>query len=552
MCRLRLALLAVLVIHISVFVPECRAIDPVGMQLEHWLKLYRQLDLPIPPSNSGLVAFETRQTPWLSLAILSSPSAGGGSPGIFRRFREASLNPLWKPRSLQPAEALELSFLPFDDALNLAVQCYALGWTKLAKKVWLENSGVLKRHQLYLDAWNQVDEQIVTAADRKAVVGRLKLLLSLEPDLNTWSNTELVRCLDLSVLPRIKPGGVFTAVIDALVEYRRIPEGDPETPEYWRLVEAGFEAVPNLLRHVEDQRVTRERVGSEMGRSREPRVFRHVLIKDICIDILNQLSDLDGCSNCRYAPTPKPFDEPRFEKWWAHAREMGEEKYLATTALKKSSTVSNSTQIYLTHILLTKYPKYFEAVNKAVANDELHVRLESLVCWWQAFRSLAKADPKLFDTLLSERIVHLPAHISDPYRLCNERRLAELVIETSNPRIWKEFELAARRTEPGLRMEFLAILGDSSHKGQTFERLRFLMAFLTDTFLRDRSTSFQYNGPCAGSDYHRIEVRDFAALQICRLLKSDVPYEVQRSAAEWTDVRDRARRAAERKLNGKG
>jgi hypothetical protein len=47
----------------------------------------------------------------------------------------------------------------------------------------------------------------------------------------------------------------------------------------------------------------------------------------------------------------------------------------------------------------------------------------------------------------------------------------------------------------------------------------------------------QFEGPCAGCDYSTLEVRNFAALQIARLLEKKIEIKPNRTPDEWVAIR---------------
>jgi hypothetical protein len=59
------------------------------------------------------------------------------------------------------------------------------------------------------------------------------------------------------------------------------------------------------------------------------------------------------------------------------------------------------------------------------------------------------------------------------------------------------------------------------------------------------------DGPNAGDADERIEVRNFAALQLASLLGMKVDVKPDRSAAEWAVLRGKVRQAVTQELDGK-
>jgi hypothetical protein len=77
--------------------------------------------------------------------------------------------------------------------------------------------------------------------------------------------------------------------------------------------------------------------------------------------------------------------------------------------------------------------------------------------------------------------------------------------------------------------------------------LRLLASFLDDATERDR-WSKKFTGPCAGSEYFFLEVRDYAALQIARVVGIEVDVR-RRTPEEWAKLRGQVQDALKRELN---
>jgi hypothetical protein len=148
-------------------------------------------------------------------------------------------------------------------------------------------------------------------------------------------------------------------------------------------------------------------------------------------------------------------------------------------------------------------------------------------------------DAGAFAERLVETLESLPAKLKGPCSNCPEATFAGLVVQTADPRAWQSLERAARRADVGLRMEILKETTWDRTGRQRKERLAFLAAFLDDATVRDtRSDPEKYEGLPAGVEYPRLEVRDFAALELARLLKLPVG-----PKPEWAGLRAKVREA---------
>jgi hypothetical protein len=90
----------------------------------------------------------------------------------------------------------------------------------------------------------------------------MRALIAAEPAINTIYNRALLRSLEAALVPsNAKPGSV-EALIDVLVELDDEKKwtvdafADPG-PQYLKLSLLGFAAVPALIEHLDDDRLTR-------------------------------------------------------------------------------------------------------------------------------------------------------------------------------------------------------------------------------------------------------------------------------------------------------
>src|SRR5262249_4030649 len=94
---------------------------------------------------------------------------------------------------------------------------------------------------------------------------------------------------------------------------------------------------------------------------------------------------------------------------------------------------------------------------------------------------LQKLDPQQFLTILLATLDALPKSPTEPYWRCPEAGFAHLVLSTDDPRAWTMLEKVAKRSDVGLRMEFLKPMNYRyAETRQRQQRLKFLAAFLDD------------------------------------------------------------------------
>jgi hypothetical protein len=162
------------------------------------------------------------------------------------------------------------------DWFCLAAQCKIRGWDALAAAAYREGRRELAKanakrveqfpvtDSLRRTAWDYWRSRLVMRGtertDRKEVQQRLTYLASSNRPAGTWVDLELLDDLKLTLAPRQSKPGSVEALIDELTEYWN-EQSDYSDPTghgaYEKLVDLGFGAVPALLDHVGDRRLTR-------------------------------------------------------------------------------------------------------------------------------------------------------------------------------------------------------------------------------------------------------------------------------------------------------
>ena len=114
-------------------------------------------------------------------------------------------------------------------------------------------------------AWNHwINTTLQPGTDRRVALLHLDALAKAFPVLDDASRREFREALRLTVQPGKGTPGSAEALIDGLTD---LPDNEPETfsksrenaPDYVRLGQMGFAAIPALIAHVDDPRLTRLR-----------------------------------------------------------------------------------------------------------------------------------------------------------------------------------------------------------------------------------------------------------------------------------------------------
>lgn len=259
------------------------------------------------------------------------------------------------------------------------------------------------------------------------------------------------------------------------------------------------------------------------------------------------------------------------QAWWARAQKGGEEAYLAAHVLPAESDGANPNGEWPNGIVLwvleARYPRKLGQVYRTVLDER--PRVES----WPVVEAIARSAlpreekarlflygathkrvgqrrpplwhlkdvaPARFVALLVEALNAMPRTPPVPYAYCPEASLSYLVSQTDDPKGWDALEEAARRADAGLRLELLLGLDAAHARGKPRQRgVAFLAKFLDDAEVRDVAAEPEkFAGRCAGGDFPRLEVRNFAAVQLASALKIAAAPREDWTPEQWANLRE--------------
>lgn len=197
------------------------------------------------------------------------------------------------------------------DMLIVAIQCHNYGWKDLSEPIY-ELASVQspteaeQSHLLAEYAWNFWSLRFRWYFDRRMIVARLTDLLATNPELNSAARSNILEDMRRTIAPVSSTFGSIEADIDALRSidangdlfysrdtppvFQRDMESidqtlDEELP-WRRLKERGPEAIPALVRHIDDFRLTR-------SISRSNNYLWHVRIADLVAVLLHKVADTE-------------------------------------------------------------------------------------------------------------------------------------------------------------------------------------------------------------------------------------------------------------------
>ena len=551
------------------------AADPPKAKLAELVKLYRAYDLPLPPKTAKLYRFTDEQGEkperrvWLQLVFRPEAEDGPNMTlrGLDTNRLSASNSKYYQEVSPPDAKALAGVTDDTDDLLLLAIQCDLLGLHDLAVSAFDTWQGRQLKHEnpvtdLRYRAWNYWEKQIREPnSDWVKIARRLQGMHNDKPNATDVDAPGILRRLKLSLVPsKAKPGSV-DALIDELIDVPVVQNfytfAEPD-PRFDAIVKLGFDAIPALIDHLDDDRLTRAHYHSSGLRPgldplnflSYPYSVKH-LVRDIICDYM-----ADDTSQLR--EMGKDLSREKALAWWAGAKKEGEEKYLVRKVIPdETSSIRPKTQ--LIRVIELKYPHrlpdifvelrksephrmtlapYVEALVRsplpaATKKQVLLDALDSNLWSWkaEAIAGLQPLDAAEFHKQLIAHLADLPAEFHEKDFLHDWFDVsAQVVSRTDDVKVWEAVSKYMRRVGVDVRKKWIANMTDW---GDEESRSRLRRIACVAAFLEDES------------------VRDYAVEQLGRMLEVPVEPDPSWSADEWTEFRKRVATAAARELENK-
>jgi hypothetical protein len=537
--------------------------DACSARLEQLLAVYREYGLPLPPPDASLMAVPVGTAFW----------PDGQRADI--RVRPLGIRPLTpelaartndfgeRVAALKP-DPVALAGYDYGD-LWFAIQCHERGWEPLARaafRKWLAKAERCAERQLAYDAW---EHWLAELADGRTPLPLCaKYLHRAFPrtgiDDESGECAALLRSLDLAAVPTHSAPGSDDALIDALIEERDRPD---ESEPYQALARRGFEAVPALVAHLGDDRLTRfcNPLGlyrKEWGSFLRVRDVAHELLCEFAGVRLGDASD--SASRTLAAG-----------RWFADAQKLGEEEYL----VGRVKQLTGQPVRVLLPLLFEKYPRRVPEVYRAVLDgqpstyatgdrcaqalaegplpvEEKRKAFEFAAAHADAghrlvgLRHLIDLDPRRGAELLVAALDALPADAD-----ASELRIAALAANVAESSAWESLARAVQRAGVGTRMELFALVADQVQPPPATRkyRLAFLASYLDDASdwdgrprFSDRvaGTSVPSKMPAARV-FALNEVRNWAAWKLVDALRMKEKPDRDWTAEQWAALREKVR-----------
>lgn len=557
---------------------------PPHPTLDDLVTEYLRLGLPVLPPTAELVRIdwfkfhtEGGRENWMTgnLALRLPPVQPGGVPRYWKGLitERDDVDPYWVSAVSPTSDALHRVYFVFEpDPLLLAIQCRIRKWDELAIALHarareeialraaireeVEPSSVDVLRDVAWVYWRDLLTERGT--DRQEILRHLKGLAreaknSPPPDgRDRRDRSDLIHRLELTVAPRKSKPDSVESLIDDLTEYwidrdpfsgRLKPRSQTGLESYWKLVELGFDAVPTLIEHLKDERLTRGTALFGGGKHFD----LDLRVEHLAGQILDRLSNgliKDGPGFSAIRQEQVILDPAQARAWWDEVQKIGEEKWLLRHAIpERKSDGKQDTAAPNEHIIRVigvKYPAKLPELYRTILRAKPEIESEGYVDGIIA--SKLTREQKI--ALLEEGVTHEGRHREyalnglaelDPPRfrkhvLATLRQIHIRVENGNRDHNWGILELAERANDLECWNVLFAIYGKMSvesridtiwHLGSISplvtddpirrQRLRFLLEALDDRSIDPKEVKDEWT-----------ELRDFAAQQLAGLLRFPV------------------------------
>jgi len=441
-------------------------------------------------------------------------------------------------------------------------------------------------------AWNYwCNEFVLSKGNRGAIVRRLRKLGDGPFGLNTRAHQNIISDMEKTLVPSEAKAGSLEAAIDSLVDlgieggwrgeqFADLGYSTGRHIEYQRLRDQGLAAAPVLIKHAHDFRLTRCLAHSSRG-------TWHIRIADVVRELLNGLVAEEFAFDFRIREgRGNTVDRAHVLHWWSEVEGTRALEYLLQNALVEEPDGKLRGNEHVLHALGNRYPEelvklfeenvekvedsyaLFDALGASKTSRESKARLllsaakskDSLKRDFSLRQLLRMNHPDAVPLLVKE-LDGIPKTPKEAYWTSSAGRFAQLVCSTDDERVWKALLRNAKRVDIGQRLEMIQAVG--SRSGRKDEQvIQFLRAFLDDREVRviknrfpdltkltdpnkalDKVMADLFHGPSAGFTFGRLEVRDFAALEIACKLELDVSADSAWKEEDWAELRKEVRAA---------
>lgn len=504
---------------------------------------YRWLGLPLPPRGARLVRIGNRVG-----FLYRRPRIG-----VVFLYGDKEVESLGLDRAPQPVKPAELTPGDFSGVVDCVVQCYAAGQEELTLRILrgIEWDSHDLRQALKVSRLNAFPHWVHEAVDRgrdwSEVASRLRTLrLGLGDHPMRGVVDEFHTSLQLSITTPPAKRGSIESLFDALIRDRsEHGRSGYRSPPYDHLCEAGFTAVPALIRALGDNRLTR-RVNADYRRP------AHHQVANVASKLLREIAGYKTADGWRATrgdgPFPPVYVKEDVEKWWASARQPGEERFYTQKALNESSP-------FHLQVLARKYPRLLVPLYQTLLNERpgetgeyilaaiMSARLprrakrdmvlagslsRSPLHRLSALPELMHVNPRAFLLAMKVEMERMPKRKVSRLDLF-QLGLARLIEGVEDDEVWAAFEAAVERADPTARSWLLtSAFCEMPPACSTRRRALAVMA----RYLGNR-TALPDDAASLSSSAAAPTMRNLTAQHMGRLLGIDEPLPGTGTREEW-------------------
>jgi hypothetical protein len=597
--------------------------------LDELLLVYQQYELPFPPENArlSLVQFDGAGKTFGALAFIEEAADPNDKLWIWIGCERIRLTESMKWKPCQPSLENFAQSVPVDESegegfrtfpdVALAIQCKHRGWLELSEAVWKraksnfsknrrDRAPIKPRHvqeALVFLAWDHwCNEFAISTSDRRPILEHLRQLNQDPFAAQIRGHSEIIA--DIAATLQLAPtSDGLEGEVNALIDFGICSSVKKNCPEkqfpdlataagfdahYAKLEQAGLDAVPVLIKHLHDYRVTRC-IDSSNGNN----YSWHVRIADVVASLLNGLAGEElSFDFLAHEGRGMALDENHVNYWWSKLQKESPLEYLRNHAIVKNDDGDFEAREQILHALGAEYPDHFAVVFEQALKDvsdteplfnALEVsRLDAEAKSRLLLQAAHNATPENREIalrrlcgmnhpdavpLLVAELQAIPNSPEGPYRRSTARIFAPIVCCTDDDRAWQALLETGKRVDVGQRLEILYSIGYlSDRKDQKV--IDFLCAFLNDESVRvmvdgpsaldgdvralppppPGSSDSPFSGRCAGFTFNSLAVCNYAALQLANKLELNVVDESDLTETDLADLDDRVRETLASKI----
>ena len=368
------------------------------------------------------------------------------------------------------------------------------------------------------ETWNHWESAVLDPnTDRKSASTYMHRILDDYPDLQTRHKTRLLGNLDYAIATFPAHHSNIEAEIDSLVEQESKPidatfpdfgSVQDSSPAAHSLFLSGFQAVPALLAHIHDERLTRCMM---QGMDRYP--MHIATVKEIVSALLQNLAGKRNIVEHNYTTGESLANGALAAAWWKRASSESEEQYLVNNVLPEKDEDKLTPFEPNAELVAAKYPDRLPEIYARLTCEYPHSdssRMSSLVAQMKS-RS-AVVEPLLVKAattggssrrvgalyalltihhsgtadLVAYLLDNLPPKEADDPGFGQAYPMADLVMRTDEQKAWDALVRLARRSALSQRLEILGRFEHTSwDRGQNIHEIQFLTTFLDDETVCD-------------------------------------------------------------------